>query len=54
MLLFSQQTGALQAVLCDNGLLTDVRTAAAAALCIRSFKVSGLAILHDLWYPLEF
>jgi len=38
MLLFSQQTGALEAVLADGGHLTDVRTAAAAALCVREFK----------------
>ena len=38
MLLFSQQTGALQCILADNGYLTDVRTAAAAVLCIRELK----------------
>lgn len=38
MLLFSQKTGALEAVLADGGYLTDVRTAAAAALCVREFK----------------
>ena len=38
MLLFSQRTGQLECVLADNGHLTDVRTAAAAAACVREFK----------------
>ena len=41
MLLFSQRTGELEAVLCDGGHLTDVRTAAAAVLCVREFKPRG-------------
>jgi len=35
MLLFSAETGILQAVLLDNGYLTDVRTAAAGAVAAR-------------------
>jgi ornithine cyclodeaminase len=35
MLLFSQQTGALQAVLLDEGYLTDIRTAIASMITIK-------------------
>jgi len=45
MLLFSQKTGRLEAVLADEGRLTDVRTAAAAALCVREFKAEGAKTL---------
>ena len=41
MLLFSQTTGELETILLDNGHLTDVRTAAAACLCI-----SKLSLIH--------
>ena len=41
MLLFSQRTGELESVLADGGHLTDVRTAAAAALCVREFMPAG-------------
>eukprot|EP00035_Acanthoeca_spectabilis_P005650 m.116011 g.116011 ORF g.116011 m.116011 type:complete len:328 (+) comp13118_c0_seq3:244-1227(+) len=37
MAAFSQTTGQLQGLLLDNGWLTDMRTAAAAALCARHF-----------------
>lgn len=48
MLLFKQQTGQLEAVLLDEGLLTDVRTAAAGALSARYFapgKLKAIGIL---------
>ena len=35
MVLFSSKTGMLEALLLDNGYLTDVRTAAAGAVCAR-------------------
>ncbi len=35
MLLFSQKTGELQCVLLDEGYLTDIRTAAAGAICAK-------------------
>jgi len=35
MLLFSQQTGALQAILLDEGRLTDLRTGLAGAICAK-------------------
>src|SRR4029077_9953991 len=35
MLLFSQKTGALQAILLDEGRLTDLRTALAGAICAK-------------------
>ncbi|KAJ1458075.1 hypothetical protein M885DRAFT_513952 [Pelagophyceae sp. CCMP2097] len=38
VLCFSRRTGQLEAVLADDGHLTDVRTAAAAALCVRLFS----------------
>lgn len=37
MLVFKERTGELEAVLNDDGLLTNVRTALAAALCVRDF-----------------
>ncbi|MEZ5568649.1 MAG: hypothetical protein R3E54_09975 [Halioglobus sp.] len=48
MLLFSQETGELKAVLLDEGLLTDHRTAAAGALAARYFappRVDAIGIL---------
>ncbi len=48
MLLFSQQTGAVQAMLLDEGKLTDLRTAAAGALAARTLakrKVNRIGIL---------
>lgn len=48
MLLFSQQTGETKAVLLDEGMLTDIRTAAAGALTARYFaprEVKGIGIL---------
>jgi ornithine cyclodeaminase len=48
MLLFSQETGELKAVLLDEGLLTDHRTAAAGALAARLFAppvVDAIGIL---------
>ncbi|NRA96638.1 MAG: ornithine cyclodeaminase family protein [Planctomycetes bacterium] len=35
MLVFAQRTGALEAILLDEGNLTDIRTAAAGAVCAR-------------------
>ncbi len=35
MLLFSQVTGELQAILCDEGRLTDIRTGLAGAICAK-------------------
>lgn len=46
-LLFSQKTGTLQAILLDNGYLTDIRTAAAGALAARLLappRVTGIGI----------
>lgn len=40
MLVFSQQTGALEAVLLDEGLLTDVRTAVAGAVAAKHLAPS--------------
>ncbi len=48
MLLFSQLTGAVMAVLLDNGRLTDLRTAAAGALVAKYFapqKITSVGIL---------
>jgi ornithine cyclodeaminase len=48
MLLFKQLSGQLEAVLLDEGLLTDVRTAAAGALAARYFapkKLKAIGIL---------
>jgi ornithine cyclodeaminase len=48
MLLFSQKTGEILAVLLDEGYLTDVRTAAAgavAARCLAPRDISGVGIL---------
>lgn len=42
VLLFSQKTGELKAVLLDNGKLTDIRTAAAGALIATRFAPSEL------------
>ncbi|MBO6525225.1 MAG: hypothetical protein JJ971_15455 [Balneolaceae bacterium] len=47
VLLFSQTTGELKAVLLDNGKLTDIRTAAAGALVATRFapkKLKGIGI----------
>ena len=38
MLVFKQMTGQLEAILLDNGLLTDIRTAAAGALAAKYFR----------------
>lgn len=35
MLLFSQKTGQLEAILLDEGILTDIRTALAGAICAK-------------------
>lgn len=48
MLLFSQQTGEIKAILLDNGYLTDIRTAAAGALSTKYFapkQIKGIGIL---------
>ena len=48
MLLFNQKTGQNQAILLDEGLLTDVRTAAAGALVAKYFapkKIKGIGII---------
>lgn len=48
MLVFSQKTGELRAVLADGGELTDIRTAAAACVSCRSFapaKVETIGFL---------
>ncbi len=42
MLLFSQETGIIEAILLDNGRLTDIRTAAAGALVARYFAPTGI------------
>lgn len=47
-LLFSQKTGALKAILLDNGYLTDIRTAAAGALAARLLapsRTTGIGII---------
>ena len=43
MLLFSQQTGALETVLLDHGYLTDVRTAAAGAVAAKHLAPSAVS-----------
>ena len=48
MLLFNQKTGQDQAILLDEGLLTDIRTAAAGALVAKYFapkKLKGIGII---------
>ncbi len=48
MLIFSQKTGQSEAILLDDGLLTDIRTAAAGALAAKYFapeKVHAIGIL---------
>ncbi|MFK7773993.1 MAG: ornithine cyclodeaminase family protein [Saprospiraceae bacterium] len=48
MLVFSQKTGQSVAVLLDDGMLTDIRTAAAGALAAKYFapkKVKGIGII---------
>ncbi len=48
MLVFSQKTGQSVAVLLDEGILTDIRTAAAGALAAKYFapkKVKGIGII---------
>jgi ornithine cyclodeaminase len=42
MLVFSQQTGALEAVLLDEGYLTDVRTAVAGAIAAKYLAPSNI------------
>ncbi len=42
MLLFNQKTGQPQAILLDNGLLTDLRTAAAGALTAKYFAPKNI------------
>ncbi len=42
MLIFSQKTGELLAVLIDEGLLTDIRTAIAGAVCARRLAPGNL------------
>lgn len=44
MLVFSQNTGVLEAVLADGGYLTDLRTAIAASLCVREFAPEGAKV----------
>ncbi|CAE8674527.1 unnamed protein product [Polarella glacialis] len=41
MFVFSQRTGALEAVLADSGYLTDLRTAVAALVCARALAPEG-------------
>jgi ornithine cyclodeaminase len=48
MLVFSQQSGALESVLADDGLLTDIRTAKAAALCVREFAPAVVGSLASI------
>jgi ornithine cyclodeaminase len=48
MLLFNQHTGQLEALLLDEGLLTDVRTAAAGALAARYFAPRDLKAIGIL------
>ena len=48
MLVFSQQTGALNGILLDNGILTELRTAAASALAAKYFapaKITNIGIV---------
>jgi len=45
MLLFGQETGQLECLLADEGHLTDVRTAAAAALCVKEFAPENVKTL---------
>lgn len=45
MLLFSQKTGALQAILLDEGRLTDVRTALAGAICAKYLAPKKLSCI---------
>tara|TARA_B110000444_G_C18848482_1_gene603755 strand:+ start:1515 stop:2447 length:933 start_codon:yes stop_codon:yes gene_type:complete len=48
MLLFSQKTGQLEAILLDEGHLTNIRTAAAGALAIKYFspkKINSIGII---------
>ncbi|CAJ1435921.1 unnamed protein product [Effrenium voratum] len=45
MLVFSQTSGVLEAVLADGGYLTDLRTALAASLCVRSFAPQGAKVV---------
>ena len=48
MLVFNQKTGQTEAVLLDEGLLTDIRTAAAGALVAKYFapkKIKGIGII---------
>ena len=45
MLLFSQQTGALKAILLDEGYLTDLRTAAAGALCAQLLQPPAVSCI---------
>ena len=50
MLVFSQKTGKPEAVLLDEGHLTDIRTAAAGALVARHFapkKVKAIGIIGN-------
>src|SRR4029079_796632 len=42
MIVFSARTGLVQALLLDNGYLTDVRTAAAGAVAARYFAPSAV------------
>lgn len=41
MTLFSAKTGLIEAVMLDNGYLTDIRTAAAGAVAIRHLAIDG-------------
>ncbi len=48
MLLFNQETGENQAILLDEGILTDIRTAATGALVAKYFapkKVTGIGVI---------
>jgi ornithine cyclodeaminase len=42
MLLFKQKTGELEAILLDEGFLTDLRTAIVGAICAKQFAPSAL------------
>ncbi|HCD7566966.1 hypothetical protein [Pseudomonas aeruginosa] len=48
MLIFSRTTGELEAILLDEGYLTDVRTAAAGALAARQFAPSEVSCIGVL------
>ena len=50
MLLFSQQTGELVAVLHDEGILTDIRTAVAGAIAAKHLdaEVAGVSLVTNL------